>query len=395
MKTVASNFESAPMAVNAPARETRRLLFIDNIRIFLTMLVIAHHLMVIYADSGGWIYHEGRQDDITSALGGWFCQVNQSYFMGLFLFISAYFVPGAYDRKGSGKFLIDRLVRLGIPLATYSWALRPLLIFLGMRSSLQSSFWKWYTGEYFRDYGLIGGGPLWFIEALLLFSLAYVIWRLLKRSRSGHPITTSQFPTNGTIAIFAFLLGVTSFLVRLVFPVNDTFVPLNLQFANFSQYIALFILGLIAYQRNWLTTLPDSAGKLWLGIAVLLVLLYGPLALLGGATQDVEPFFGGWHWQSLVFALWDAFLCISMCIGLIFLFQRRLNHQGAIAHELSRSAYTTYLIHEPVISFLAIFIAGVMIYPLLKFLITCVVFIPICFGLGGLVRRLPYFDRVL
>ena len=86
----------------------RRLLFVDNIRLILTVLVIAHHLMVIYGNSGGWIHYEGRQDDITSALGSWFCAVNQAYFMGLFLFVAAYFVPGAYDRKGPGQFIIDR-----------------------------------------------------------------------------------------------------------------------------------------------------------------------------------------------------------------------------------------------------------------------------------------------
>jgi glucan biosynthesis protein C len=395
MKTTVSNIGSAPIAVNAPARETGRLLFVDNMRVFLTILVIAHHLMVIYADSGGWIYHEGREDEITSALGGWFCAINQAYFMGLFLFVAAYFVPGAYDRKGPGRFLTDRLVRLGIPLATYGWVLRPLFIYFGMHPDLDGSFWRWYTGVYFQVYGLIGGGPLWFIEALLLFSLAYVLWRLLTLSRLEHPLTDNRFPANRVIALFALLLGVASFLVRLVFPVNGTFAPLNLQFANFSQYTALFVLGVVAYRRKWLTTIPDSAGRLWLGIAVLLILLYGPLAVLGGATENVDPFFGGWHWQSLAFAMWDSFVCISMCIGLISLFRRRLNHQGAIAHELSRSAYATYLIHEPVITFLAFFTAGVTVYPLLKFLLATVVFTPVCFGLGSLVRRLPSLDRVL
>jgi len=91
---------------------------------FLTILVLLHHLMIIYAGTGNWFYTEGMQDaskamqsDVTEALGGWFCAVNQAYFMGLFLLISAYFVPGSYDRKGTGRFLKDRLIRLGIPLA--------------------------------------------------------------------------------------------------------------------------------------------------------------------------------------------------------------------------------------------------------------------------------------
>ena len=183
--------------------------------------------------------------------------------------------------------------------------------------------------------------------------------------------------------------------MRLVSPVNDTFIPLNLQFANFSQYIALCILGLIAFRRDWLSRIPRPVGRLWLGIAVALILLYGPLAVLGGATKDVTSFLGGWHWQALMFALWDAFLCVSMCIGLLSLFYDRLNHQGAIAHEFSRSAYAAYLIHEPVITFLTVITAGLLIHPLPKFILTSAVFIPLCFGLGSLIRRLPRFDRVL
>lgn len=395
MTTASPNIEFVPITVGAPAREAHRLLFVDNIRIFLTMLVIAHHLMVIYTGSGSWIHLEGRQDDLSTALGGWFCAVNQAYFMGLFLLVAAYFVPGAYDRKGPGKFLVDRLIRLGIPLALYSFFLRPLFIFFGIRSGSIGSFWTWYTGQYFRDYGLIGGGPVWFIETLLLFSFVYLLWRLLSRSKSTSPVQEGRFPSKGMIALFALTIGVASFFVRVIFPVNDNFVPLNLQFANFSQYIALFGVGLIAYHRNWFKTLPDSTGRFWLWIAICLILLYGPLAVLTGAIDNAEPFSGGWHWQSLIFALWDASVSVSTCTGLIFLFRRRLNRQALLAHELSRSAYAAYLIHEPIITFLVIFATGVMIHPLLKFLLAGVVCIPLCFVLGGLVRRLPYVDRVL
>lgn len=386
---------AASLGVKTSGKATNRLLYIDNIRIFLTALVIAHHLMVIYAGSGGWIHYEGHQDEITDALGNWFCSVNQSYFMGLFLFVAAYFVPGAYDRKGPGKFLVDRLVRLGIPLAVYSWVLRPLFIYFGINASPYGAFWSWYTGTYFRIYGWIGGGPLWFIEALLIFSLVYVLWRLVFKSKPVPKAKNPSFPNNWTITLFTLCLGTASFLVRLVSPVNDTFAPLNLQFANFAQYITLFVLGLVAYRRHWLTVIPRQAGKLWLGVAVFLILFYGPLAVLGGAPENPEPFLGGWHWQSLVFALWDALLCISMCIGLISLFQRRLNHQGWLARELSRSAYAAYILHEPVITILAIWAMGIAIYPLLKFALASVIMIPVCFALGSLIRRVPYFDRVL
>ena len=62
---------------------------------------------------------------------------------------------------------------------------------------------------------------------------------------------------------------------------------------------------------------------------------------------------------------------------------------------MSRSAYTAYIIHEPVISFLAALTAGLMIYPLLKFALASLFLIPLCFGFSSLIRRLPCVERVV
>ena len=147
---------SAVAAVQTKA--AGRLLFVDNIRVFLTILVLLHHLMITYAGTGAWYYTEGRQDFVTNALGGWFCATNQAYFMGLFLLISAYFVPGSYDRKGAGRFLKDRLIRLGIPLAVYSWVINPLFWYAFFFQDIRMPFWRFFPGEYFKSGELIGTG---------------------------------------------------------------------------------------------------------------------------------------------------------------------------------------------------------------------------------------------
>lgn len=374
-----------------------RLLFIDNIRVFLTVLVILHHLVVIYAGTGGWFWKEGRQDVITESLGAWFTAVNHSYFMGLFLLVAAYFVPGSYDRKGAARFFKDRLVRLGIPLVVYSWLLRPLWIYVylvkyqGLRLPLQS----WYFQQYFRVYGWIGGGPLWFIEALLIFSALYAFWRLLIPARQNKPALETRFPGDGAIALFVLFVALASFMVRFWFPSDTVFEPLNFQLADFPQYIALFIVGLVAYRRNWFHLMPESVGRRWLGVAVFLILIFPPVAILGGATENDLPFKGGWHWQAFIGALWQSFLCVSMCLSLIYLFRRRFNRQGRLAASLSRNAYTAYLIHEPVITFLALLAVNITLYPLLKFTLMALVATPLCFGLSSLIRRLPYTELVL
>jgi glucan biosynthesis protein C len=387
-----------PAAVGVQSRATSRLLFVDNIRVLLTILVVLFHLMITYAGTGSWYYTEGREDFITGALGAWFLTINQAYFMGFFLLISAYFVPGSYDRKGAGRFLKDRLIRLGIPLALYSWIIRPLLAYLDpvRFPDGRPPFWGFITGNYFKNEAVFGAGPLWFIETLLIFSALYVLWRLLARPRPAEPAVESRFPGSGSIALFALLLGVAGFLVRLWLPAGWNFVPLNLQFPFFVQYIALFVVGLIAYRRNWLLSLPYSTGRLWLGIAGVMILLFWPLLLGGGAIdQGLDPFRGGWHWQALAYALWESFLCLGMCIGLIYVFRRYANRQGRLASFLSRNAYTAYLVHEAVIIAIAYAVRDVALYPLLKWAVVALLAVPLCFGVSSLIRQLPYTDRVL
>ena len=392
METTSS---SVPTPADAKSKEISRLLFIDDIRIYLTVLVLLHHLMIIYAGTGGWIWTEGRQDVVTNSLGGWFCATNQAYFMGLFLLISAYFVPGSYDRKGAFRFLKDRLIRLGIPLVVYCWTINPLFVYVVFFRD-RMSLWQFFPSEYFSGGELIGQGPLWFVEVLLIFSLVYVLWRLLVRSRTTDPSRAAHFPGNGVIALFALLLGVVSFLVRLVFVVDfDRIVPLNLQLPFFIQYVALFILGLIAFRRNWLMNLPDKTGRLWLGVAGFLLLFWAPMMVVNGAIDGNTLFKGGLHWQSLVYALWESFLCVAMCIGLIYVFRRYLNRPNKVLEFLKSNTYTAYLIHAPVITALALATQDIMLYPLLKFVIAALVTIPLCFGISSLIRKLPYADRVL
>src|SRR5512143_4147997 len=196
--TTLTTSRSAATTATVQAKAAGRLLFIDNIRVFLTILVFLHHLTIIYAGSGSFLYTEGRQDTITAVLGTWFCAVNQAYFMGFFLLIAAYFVPGSYDRKGAGHFLKDRLIRLGIPLIVYSWIISPLtwvvIIYVTQGQILPLS--AYLPGGRFE--GLIGAGPLWFVEVLLIFTAAYVVWRRFFRPNVPMPLvqTDSRFPSS-------------------------------------------------------------------------------------------------------------------------------------------------------------------------------------------------------
>jgi hypothetical protein len=307
-------------------------------------------------------------------------------------------VPGSYERKGAGRFLKDRLMRLGIPLAIYSWIIHPVLIFGYLRTveGMRMSFWEFFPRQYFGTGYLIGQGPLWFVEILLIFSLVYVAIQLLFTPRPATIISDGPFPSTMTISLFALLIGLFTFVVRLWIPEGWNFKPLNLQFPYFPGYVAMFLAGFAAYRLNWFSRLPDVTGRRWLLACGLILLIGYPVALiLGGAMEDDTVFKGGWHWQALFWAVMSSFLAVGFSIGVLYLFRCYANRQGWVSHWLVPNAYTAYIIHAPVIVVVALAMRGLDFYPLLKFVLAALISLPLCFGLGSLIRKLPYAERVL
>ena len=127
-----------------------RFYYLDLLRVFLTMLVFYHHSAVAFGASGGWYYiSKETTTGLTQGLLSASMGIDQSYFMSLFFFISAYLMPFSFDRKGMKSFIYDRLNRLGIPLLIYSFLVNPLLIY-------------WIYGVWGRP----GFGPMWFVFTL-------------------------------------------------------------------------------------------------------------------------------------------------------------------------------------------------------------------------------------
>jgi surface polysaccharide O-acyltransferase-like enzyme len=159
----------------------------------------------------------------------------------------------------------------------------------------------------------------------------------------------------------------------------------------------MFIVGIVAYRRNWLTRIPDAMGKLWLGIALLLIfILFPAFFVLGGALEgDVSSFTGGFHWQCFAYALWEQFTAVAMIIALLFLSRKFFNRQARVRKALSASAYTAYIIHAPVVVLVAIALRNIDLYPLLKFVLAVLIAVPLCFALGNFIRQLPLAKRIL
>lgn len=392
-----TDLDSVPKQDNTPPGEAEkqkgtRLVFIDNLRVLLTVLVIMHHLAITYGASGSWYFQDPAGDEIASIFLSMLAGINQAFFMGFFFLISAYFTPASYERKGAGTFLRDRFLRLGIPLVVYGLVLHPIVIYIAQ--GMTQPYWN-YWGNYLLNLRSIGHGPLWFVEALLIFACLYALWRWLMPKPAGKMEEEKRAP--GSWEVLAFLVGlaIVSFVVRIWLPVGWNFEPLNFQFPFFPQYIALYILGIIAYRRNWFRNIPDAMGRLWMWIAIAAIFLFPIISFAGGAPDHLDYFFGGFRWQAFVYALWEEFVCMGLCIMLLVLFRKRFNQQRALGKFLSANAYIAYIIHPLIIVSLAVAFQGVQLYPLLKYLIAVLIAVPLCFMAGQLIRKIPYANRIL
>ena len=159
--------------VQAATGETSRLFFIDYLRASLVILVVLHHVALVYGAGAPFYYVEPPiNGPLTFLVLLVFILVNQSWFMGAFFLFSGYFAPGSFDRKGPGSFLKDRLLRLGIPLIIFYFVLSPIssIGYWQMPASLTGITtpltWQAYPH-------LLGMGPLWFVAMLLIFDFGY------------------------------------------------------------------------------------------------------------------------------------------------------------------------------------------------------------------------------
>ena len=376
-----------------------RLAFVDNLRIVLIALVVALHVAITYGGAGSWDYTEVRQPDaITLAVLTFHNGVIQSFSMGLFFLLAGYFTPASYDRKGPWLFLRDRFLRLGIPLLFYGFVIQPLLYYPLAKAGvikLDGSFRDFLAGYYSSLH--IEWGPLWFVEALLILAAIYALLRRLVKAPASSCRAEGKLPGSIAIAALACALGIGTFITRLWFPAGWAFGPLNFQLGYFPQYIAMFIVGVMAYRGDWLLRTDARIGRQCLVAAGAFAVVGFPILFVAGGalSGEVWPFLGGLHWQSLAYAMWDQVVGVPMVVGLLVLFRERINGGSPFMRSLADSTYTVYIIHAPVVVLLTLALCGLRLYPLLKFALALLVIVPVCFGLASVIRKLPVARRIL
>lgn len=381
-------------------RGSSRLYFFDNLRVFVIILVVLHHVAAVYgAGVPGYYYIEPPINDLTAYMSQLvFLLVNQSWFMGALFLVAGYFTPGSFDRKGMGSFMKDRILRLGIPVILFIFVFNPIsrigwwLMPANLTGITTPITWNAYPR-------LLGLGPTWFIILLFIFSFGYAVWRIIvKNRRKGEAKQTSRLRYL-PIGIFVLGLAGGSFLLRMVIPIGKSVLHFP-TLAYLPQYLSFFVLGIFAYRRSWLQTLTGSKGLVGFCAVILSGVLLFPLAFSGRffslkLTAAFGNALGNGQWQSAIYALWDSVTAVGMCLGLVVFFRRFCNRQRWVGSFLSHQSYAVYIVHIPIIVFLAYFLRNIALASLLKFGMAAIIVVPVCFTVAYIIRKIPGVAKIL
>lgn len=386
--------------VERAGRVRTRLFYFDYLRAALVILVVLHHVSLVHGASvEGFYYVEPPLTDPVAFRDLLvFALLNQGWFMGAFFLLAGYFTPGSYDRKGAGKFLLDRLVRLGIPLMLFYFVLNPLsrmgwwLMPASLTGISGSPTWQTYPD-------LLGLGPLWFVAMLLIFCAGYAGWRLLSGRREPRSAETSSPLRYVPVALFALGLALASYLWRSVVPIGQAVWEFP-TLAYLPQYLSFFVLGAVAYRRDWLNSLTGWMGAIGLVAAVLAGVLLFPLAFSGQwfsleLTPEMTAAMGDGTWASGIYALWDSITAVGLSLGLVMLFRRYLGAAASFGRFLGRHSYAVFVFHIPIIVFLAYALRWLDLGSVAKFGVVSLVAVPVCFVVAYLIRKVPGVARVL
>jgi hypothetical protein len=237
---------------------------LDNLNTVLVAWAIGGHALLGYSATGGWAYDEVREVTLAPATELWLVAIigpSGLFMMGLFFFVAGLLAEHALARHGLRRYLGDRTLRLGLP-----WLVSVLLVWpVSVWLAYVVAGWRvspWWVLSH-RD-PLLDSGSLWFALVLLLYSMAFALWRRARpyaRPRPSRPLTGAH------LAAAVGVIALSSFVVRLWFPARSGQIG-DLHLWQWTQCLGLFTLGVVAARRGWHRHVPDRLSRTWTAVTL-------------------------------------------------------------------------------------------------------------------------------
>lgn len=352
--------------------------------------------MSSYASEAWWLYSDVRETTLSAVTEGVLLTVAAPFgllMIPLLFLVAGLFSPPSLERRGLGAYVRGRLLRLGVPFVAFVllWPLLEYALFRGLGAGTGS-----YWSRLMRADEPLQSGPVWFVGALLVYSLAYAGWARLRHHRQ-----TSAGPRDirsRHLFLLAAVVTVTTFLVRLDIPFDsDQYVALNLY--QWPGCIALFALGVLASPAGWLAGVPQLLQRQSRTTSLAAVGGFAVFAAYGviSGGADQETWMGGWHLDAFLFVLLESLLTVFGPVWLLGAAQRHLDRSFRWApRSVRRSAYGAFMLQGIFLTAAAVGLRPLPVPAGVKALVVAAVGVAGSFVLAWLlVKRVPGVSRVL
>ncbi|KYP15986.1 acyltransferase [Flavihumibacter sp. CACIAM 22H1] len=351
-----------------------RIVYIDNIKVFLTGLVVAHHSAQAYGPTGGiWVVNDPFKADWLKN----FFFINASYMMGLYFFISGYFMVFSIKKKSNAVFLNERFKRLGVPLLFFT-----LFIFLPFNyynAESNNNILSFFIDSYLHK-PPVATGHLWFVALLLVFSIIYIIFfhkRFISIAEKTGPLPVRY------ILVFTVALTLLCAAIRFKYPIDvwrTWLIPVEP--AHLPQYFLLFLAGTFFNHANWLNQLAGKQSLSFFGFAVFIYLTqrYLPYKITNYLITE-----------SLV----ESVMCIGISMGILSFFKSVGNKTNTLISKISANAYGIYLLHLFIVIFLQYGLINLSINANIKFISVTIAGILLSVLLSITIRHNKYIRQII
>jgi len=361
--------------------------WLDYLRSFITLLVVAHHSSLAYTTFA----HFNKEAYILSThpivdTVRWkgldiFEDFNDIFFMSLMFLISGIFIVHSLEKKGIRPFIRDRFRRLFIPFAIGVTLLMPIAYYPAYFLAHGKNDLKAYIVDFFTVEAWPVGPP-WFIWVLFFFNLVVAgCYPLVKRGISKWGPFFSNNKQHAVSVFFAwFILTWIAYIPFMLLAGPDTWTglgPFDFQVSRMFLYFCYFLLGVLIGAQGLNDGIFSEGsgfvkkGPVWLVCCLctyaVLKFSESPLKDLVGRHQ-LNPLQARLIYRSL----W-VLSCTLSAIAFLTTFRKLVNRSHTWWGSLSANAYGIYLIHYIFVVWCQYYLLDYNLPAVIKFFITFVV----------------------
>jgi glucan biosynthesis protein C len=311
--------------------------------------------------------------------------------MQLMFFISGLFAWRSLQKRGCRGYLVNRFMRLIIPLLVLAVVLMPITYLPGDFTFKQSETH-------------IRLAHLWFLWVLFVFDAALVLMFRIGRKRLERMM--ASLTNRGFYTLFLLLLIIAYLPLAQVSSQTGGWLtiygPLMVPLSRMGLYIVYFMVGVVLGSRclrpevsvsNLLSPYapPDRSARTVYLSTLFICILFVVLRL--GIDPLISLYGAGLSW--LVVNVLYALAGFALVVSLVLFAKRFLQRQNNVMDNLAKDSYGIYLIHYTIVVWLQFALSRILFPGAFKPWLVFLLAIPLSWIAADGLRRLPLVNRLL